>query len=665
MKQIVSASNITFSASGKTITFANQIPASLSSILHVTNVTRGVLYFQPQAGSAYTGTYASPVLTLACSTSGHSDTDKLEIFYDDEVSQAKETTLSSIDTKTPALVTGRVPVDGSGVTQPVSGTVTVSNMVSQGLTDAQIRATPLPVSGTVSTGLSQPLTDTQLRATPVPVSGTFWQATQPVSASSLPLPTGAATEATIGSILTELQSHATLADTQPVSAASLPLPTGASTEATLSSILTELQGKADLAETQPVSAASLPLPTGAATSANQTTANSSLSSVDGKLPSLSGGRIPVDGSGVTQPVSGTFWQATQPVSAASLPLPTGAATEATLSSIGTKIPSQGQAAAAASIPVVLCTEDKQDTYVAGAASQTATVNNILTNPSGTAATDTLGYRSFCIQVTSTASGGTFIFEGSNDNSNFVAIPVYNTSLVVRVPIVTAITATASNIHYEGACNFRYLRLRIASTITGGAIQALSVFSPQPFSSALQVVSNGTAANLLATVSATNLSCNVAQMNGVAVTMGNGVAGTGVQRVAIASDNTANSNPWLATLAASAAQGSGTNHHAISANTTNATNVKASAGTVHCLQVSNINAAFRYLKLYNKATSPTVGTDTPVMTIALPPNSNQFINVGPYGIRFATGIGYALTTGIAVADTGAVAASEHSIGIFYT
>lgn len=36
----------------------------------------------------------------------------------------------------------------------------------------------------------------------------------------------------------------------------------------------------------------------------------------------------------------------------------------------------------------------------------------------------------------------------------------------------------------------------------------------------------------------NQSVNVSQMNGVTVTMGNGVAGTGVQRVAIASDNTA-------------------------------------------------------------------------------------------------------------------------------
>ena len=39
----------------------------------------------------------------------------------------------------------------------------------------------------------------------VAVSGTFWQATQPISASSLPLPTGAATEATLGSILTAAQ----------------------------------------------------------------------------------------------------------------------------------------------------------------------------------------------------------------------------------------------------------------------------------------------------------------------------------------------------------------------------------------------------------------------------------------------------------------------------
>ena len=50
---------------------------------------------------------------------------------------------------------------------------------------------PVSISGSVP--VTGPLTDTQLRATPVPVSGTFYQATQPVSAASLPLPTGAST----------------------------------------------------------------------------------------------------------------------------------------------------------------------------------------------------------------------------------------------------------------------------------------------------------------------------------------------------------------------------------------------------------------------------------------------------------------------------------------
>jgi hypothetical protein len=79
------------------------------------------------------------------------------------------------------------------------------------LTDTQLRATAVPVSGTVGVSgtvpVSGPLTDTQLRATALPVSGavgisgsvavtgTFFQATQPISAASLPLPSGAATSA--------------------------------------------------------------------------------------------------------------------------------------------------------------------------------------------------------------------------------------------------------------------------------------------------------------------------------------------------------------------------------------------------------------------------------------------------------------------------------------
>lgn len=128
--------------------------------------------------------------------------------------------------------------------------------------------------------------------------------------------------------------------------------------------------------TQAISAVSLPLPAGASTATNQATANTSLASIDSKLTS-------------PLAVTGTFFQATQPVSgnlgrtwsllnttdsvnavqsgaynitniSGTVSLPTGAATSAnqttanaSLSSIDSKTPPLGQALSAASVPVVL------------------------------------------------------------------------------------------------------------------------------------------------------------------------------------------------------------------------------------------------------------------------------------------------------------------------
>jgi len=76
------------------------------------------------------------------------------------------------------------------------------------------------------------------------------------------------------------------------------------------------------AVTQPVSAAALPLPSGASTSAKQPalgTAGIPSTDVLTVQGVTSMTALKVDGSAVTQPVSGTFWQATQPVSLASMP----------------------------------------------------------------------------------------------------------------------------------------------------------------------------------------------------------------------------------------------------------------------------------------------------------------------------------------------------------
>jgi hypothetical protein len=105
---------------------------------------------------------------------------------------------------------------------------------------------------------------------------------------------------------------------------------------------------------------------------------------------------------------------------------------------------------------------------------------------------------------------------------------------------------------------------------------------------------------------------------------------------------------------------------ISAATTNATSVKASAGQVYSIYAHNVNAAARFLKLYNKASAPTVGTDTPVLTLPIPGNAAGagFVWDVPPGIAFGTGIALAITAAVTDADTTAVAANEIVVNLLY-
>lgn len=185
--------------------------------------------------------------------------------------------------------------------------------------------------------------------------------------------------------------------------------------------------------------------------------------------------------------------------------------------------SVGQQAAANSLSVALPNEQVQDLYIAGQSAQTATINNIIPSTASSAATDATGYRSASIQVVSTGTAGTFIFEGSNDNVNFQSIVVYNQVILTGTPIAASITASATSIIYTFPIQARYIRLRIATTITGGSIQAFTRLSQTPFSPSVFQASQATAANLNATVSATNLSTNIAQIGGT-TTVNGGVAG---------------------------------------------------------------------------------------------------------------------------------------------
>lgn len=102
----------------------------------------------------------------------------------------------------------------------------------------------------------------------------------------------------------------------------------------------------------------------------------------------------------------------------------------------------------------------------------------------------------------------------------------------------------------------------------------------------------------------------------------------------------------------------------SAASTNATVVKASAGTLYGVVVSNTAASPRYVKLYNKATAPTVGTDVPLFTIQVTAGATLPVSFGAVGHRFATGIGLAITANAADTDTTAVGASEVKVATSY-
>lgn len=111
-----------------------------------------------------------------------------------------------------------------------------------------------------------------------------------------------------------------------------------------------------------------------------------------------------------------------------------------------------------------------------------------------------------------------------------------------------------------------------------------------------------------------------------------------------------------------ATGAATRTHLVSAANTNPTVVKASAGRLLGVCLSNTNAAFRYVKFHNQTTSPTAGTGV-VQTIAIPPNNNvTFSFTG--GIAFTTGIALTCVTGAADTDATAVGANDIVGDIFY-
>jgi hypothetical protein len=109
-------------------------------------------------------------------------------------------------------------------------------------------------------------------------------------------------------------------------------------------------------------------------------------------------------------------------------------------------------------------------------------------------------------------------------------------------------------------------------------------------------------------------------------------------------------------------------HLVSAASTNATSVKSSSGTLGSISFfgGSGSANNGFLKVYDKASSPTVGTDTPVMTVGTYGSagyvSNPILPAG--GVKFSNGIAIAMTVGVSDTDTTSVAAASLAVTIIY-
>lgn len=232
-----------------------------------------------------------------------------------------------------------------------------------------------------------------------------------------------------------------------------------------------------------------------------------------------------------------------------------------------------------------------------------------------------------------------------------------------------------------------------------------------------VTANIAAAQTLATVTTVSTVTNLSQLGGVAISMGTGVRGTGVQRVTVCTDDlvpvslavettkaigvvraadgsgnlltstgnaldiniksgantngaktSANSAPVVIASdqaaipvnVAAAATGGSTNLHGFSVTGAPAAVViKASAGTLLGYQAVNTGAAPVYLKFYNKAAaSVVVGTDVPLYTMTIPTIATTGAGIAPplpsCGIAFSTAMSYAFTNVAADNDATAVA-----------
>jgi hypothetical protein len=114
--------------------------------------------------------------------------------------------------------------------------------------------------------------------------------------------------------------------------------------------------------------------------------------------------------------------------------------------------------------------------------------------------------------------------------------------------------------------------------------------------------------------------------------------------------------------AEAATGGASMYHLVSTASTNANNIKPSAGKITGWYIYNSNGSARKVAFHNTAGTPTAGASV-YFSIVIPALSGANCPF-PAGIDFSSGIAITTTIGLADSDTTAVALNDLIINILW-
>lgn len=378
------------------------------------------------------------------------------------------------------------------------------------------------------------------------------------------------------------------------------------------------------------------------------------------------------------PVTGTFWQATQPVSfswagltnaelraaavpvsASALPLPAGAATETSLAAVASVVRAEDTAHTSGDAGVhILGIRADTDAPTAGSDGD---YTSLKCDEAGRlkVAVQPAGYPLATGNITSAAS----------------TVPI-NVARVSNVMVYVAGTFTGVNFAFEGSLNstngtdgnwFAIQAVRsnantieTASGVLGAAPAygwELSVNGLNWFRVRATAWTSGTAGIQIQPAAYATEPIPAAQVSATQPVSGTVTANIGTGAIAAG----ANAIGDVGLQVRANATGAASIHHMVSAATTNVAQIKATAGRVLGYCLSNTTASWRYVKLHNVA-SATAGAAV-ALTIGIPPNGKAECHIGQ-GIGFATAISRSIVTGSADADATATSVGDVVGDIFF-